>query len=588
MNKNLLHKTLTVSIIAGSISGCGGGTDAGFDPKFGAEAPVTFTMPEIQASFDEESGIQEVDLLAGAMANGEPLTGNVNISDINFSVDQNYVTPQISTNTIASQTRSPFSEKDGKMLIDTNMFSDRLSTCDDTDVRGAQDDDGNNIGDGFPDNPTKVTYNIDFAVDNGFPLQAGESLPRRSLTLEINAVFDAVVGVTAQPVRVLLGQEKKLFASVIPAKACNPELTFEVADESVATIDNEGNINTVGLGETTVKVSSIDDPAQTITVALDVFSEFTISITNRDVDENGLELDFKEVPSCISAGFDVSATPAFGENLTGEYNYNWETSNNVDFPVAESLSYGFDGAGRFSTGDETLVGMQFEATVNLASGETGSTDIADVQAQSIQAQIVQNLMCEPGVSAHPAGFNSDFKLDSAGAPWRVVNGADQGGAVASSDLALSGTSVEITSSTEDFTAILQQVFNKQRNWASSTYGLGPDSIGSKYKFAVWVKLPVVPEGEVRVDHTLLPWQYEGGPSGPGFNFRRPGAGILSATLKPTTEWQLLEFTDENGNREWTVPEFWNLVTDVFLTWDVYGLPAGQTILLDEYAVIPVQ
>lgn len=586
MKKHLLKSTITTAIVASFLTGCGG-TSEGFDPGFKADDPVVIDMPAIAASLTEETGVQQLDLLAGATSGGQPLTGNINISDLNVSVDQNYQTPDVPSGGIANQRISPFTTKDGKLVIDTDMFSDFLSTCDDTDRRGGPRVNGNPTPDGFLDFPPMVTYTIGFAVDNGFTLPIGETLPRRTLTLDVNAVFDGVEDVTAQPARILLGQEFQLFATVLPAKACAPEVAFEIADTSVATIDGDGNVTTVTVGQTTVTVSSVDDPTKTITVDLEVFSEFIVGITNKDVDENGLETDTKEVPACVSAGFNVSPTPAAGEALSGDYAYNWESSNGTDFPLAENISYGEDGTGRFSTGDEANVGAQFDATVSLASGATGTTVLADVEAKNVTATIVKNEVCEPGISVHPAGFNTDFKLDFAGAPWRVVNGGGQGGVVAQSDIALSGNSVEITASTQDYTAILQQVFNKQRNWPSAEYGLGATSIGSTYKYAVWVKLPVVPATEVRLDHTLLPWKYEDGPSGPGFSFRRPGAGILSATLKPTTEWQLLEFTDANGNSEWSVPPIWNVVTDVFLEWDVYGLPAGETIILDEYSVIKV-
>ncbi|MDO6710661.1 Ig-like domain-containing protein [Aliiglaciecola sp. 2_MG-2023] len=586
MKEHLLKNTLITVSIAGFLTGCGG-TEEGYDSGFKAQDPVVISMPEISASLTEETGIQEIDLLEGATAGGEPLNGNINISDLNFSVDQNYLTPDVPSGGVANQRVSPFTEKNGKLIVDTDMFSDFLSTCDDTDRRGGPRVDGSPTPDGFLDSPPVVTYTIDFAVDNGFKLQPGESLPRRTLTLDVNAVFDGVVGITAQPARILLGQEFKLFATVLPEKACAPEVGFEVADTDIATIDAQGNVTTKDVGQTTITVTSLDDPSKAITVDLEVYSEFIVAITNKDTDENGLETDMKEIPACVSAGFDVSPTPAAGESLSGNYAYTWESSNNNDFPLIENISYGEKGSGRFSTGDETNVGDSFTATVGLASGDTGTTALANVEAKLVTATIVKNEMCEPGISAHPAGFNSDFLLDFSGAKWVVASGGASGGAVAQSDIALSGNSVEITSSTEDFTGILQGVFNKQRNWASATYGLGTTSIGNTYRFAVWVKLQVVPDTEIRVDHTLLPWTYEGGPSGPGYNLRRPGAGIMSATLKPTTEWQLLEFTDANGNREWTVPAIWNVVTDVFVTWDVYGLPAGETILLDEYSVIKV-
>lgn len=582
MKKHLLVNKVTAAVLATLLAGCGGGTDEGYDPDFSASEIVTFDTATLNASFEEETGTQEVDLLAGAMADGKPLAGNINVSDFNFTVDQNFVTPQIRGNGLANQTVSPFSEQDGKLIIDTEKFADRLSTCDTTDIIGGpRDEDDNPTPDGFLDTPPQVTYTIDFAVDNGFNLAPGEVLPRRTLILTMNAVFDAVESVTAEPIRVLMGQEATLFATVLPEKACDQGLTYSIADPSIASIDDNGNITTIEAGQTTVTVTSVSAPDKSITVDLEVFSEFTLAISNRDMDSNGLPSETKEVPACVTAGFNVTPTPAFGDTLSGDYAYAWTSSNDVDFP-ATSVNYGESGVGMYSVGDASTVGYTFDASVSLASGDTGATEFADVANQGITATVVRNLMCETGVSVHPAGFNTDFNLDGAGAPWK-------GGTVTASDVSLSGKALEITAGADEATKVLQQVFNKQRNWHSATYGLGGSSIGQTYKYSVWVKLPELPTQDITLKHVLLAWTYEGGPSGPGFDFRRPTAGILSATLQKTTEWQLVEFINEaTGDREWSVPPQWNVSTDVFQFWEVYGLPEGEKILLDEYAVMPVQ
>ncbi|WP_166425441.1 Ig-like domain-containing protein [Paraglaciecola sp. 20A4] len=582
MKKHLLVNKVTAAMLTTFLAGCGGGTDEGYDPGFSASDIVTFEAAELSASFDEETGMQEVDLLAGATADGKPLTGNINISDFNFTADQNFITPQVRGNGLANQTVSPFSEQDAKLIIDTDKFADQLSTCDTTDLRGGpRDENDNPTPDGFLDKPAQVTYTIDFAVDNGFDLPAGQVLPRRTLTLTMNAVFDAVQSVTAEPIRVLMGQEAQLFATVLPEKACSQGLNYTIADPSIATIDNMGNITTLQAGQTTVIVASTDSPDKSVTVNLEVFSEFTLAITNRDVDSNGLPSDMKEVPACVTAGFNVTPTPAFGDTLTGDYAYNWTSSNEMDFP-ASAVNYGESGVGMFSVGDASTVGFTFDATVSLDSGDTGATVFADVASQNVTATVIRNLMCETGESAHPAGFNTDFNLDGAGAPWK-------GGTVIASDDSLSGSALEVTAGDGESTNIVQQVFNKQRNWHSATYGLGGSSIGQTYKYSVWVKLPVLPTQDITLKHVLLAWTYEGGPSGPGFDLRKPTAGILSATLQKTTQWQLVEFINEaTGNREWSVPPEWNVSTDVFQFWEIYGLPEGEKILLDEYAAMPVQ
>lgn len=588
MAKHLLENTLLTLCIASILGGCGGGTDEGYDPGFETDAQLVFSEPAISASIVEETGVIAIDLTQGGTVNGAPYTGSVNISDMTFTVDKNYVTPQAPANgDIPNQTISPFTVEDGNLLVNTDAFADNLSTCDTRDIRGDRDENGNAIPDGIPDFPSQVTYEIDFAIDNGFPLEPGTLPPRRTLTLTIDAIFDDVQDVTAAPVRVSIDSEAVLFASVLPEKACNKALTFEMADESIATIDIDGTITPVAIGTTSVTVTSVSNPELSATVDVEVFSEFTLDIANKDFDANGLPTGKKVVPSCVSVGLEVVPAPAAGDALSGNYVYEWTSSNSVDFPLEEAINYGELGTGRFNLGDLSKVGFTFDATVSLASGATASTPIEEVASQSIMVEVAENRLCNPGTSAHNAGFNTDFAMDGAGAPWRLgPPGAASGGAVATVNEALSGSAIEITAGVDEFTSVVQQVFNKQRNWHSSTYGLGAVSIGLQHKPSIWVKLDKVPSNEITLKHTALAWTYVGMPASRNFNTTRPGAVIMESTLKATTEWQYVEFTVEGGTADyWEVPAIWDQSTDVFIFFEVYGLNEGDKIILDEYGVV---
>ena len=582
MKKNLLQISALAASVTIALTGCGGGTDEGFDPNFSADAPLEISMPMLTAEMTEESGEQTIDLVAGVTVDGEPAQGNIIISDLQFTTSPLYRTPQAPSIGQPNQTISPFTVDGRNLVVDTDLFADRLSTCDTSDNFGSTP---GSEPDGLLDNPPTVTYTIDFAIDNGFNFQPGEVLPRRTLELTVNAIFDDVESVTAEPVRVSLGKEGSLFATVLPQKACDQRLSYSVADESIATIDDNGNITTLAIGETTVTVTSLSNPELSTTVALEVFSEFTLNLTNKDIDENGLTTDIKTTPSCVSAGLYVEPQPASGETLTGDYTYEWTSSNEIDFPLAEAIHYGEDGMGRFSTGDINSVGSQFEASVAYLSGDTGSFPSDDVESKSATVIVEKNLMCDPGTSAHPAGFNTDFNLDGEGAPWKPD------GLVTAVDDSLSGKALEVTMTNVNngFTRILQQVFNKQRNWHSSTYGLGGASVGKTYKFAMWVKLQEVPETDVQLRHVVLPFAYQDGPTGPGFDRRLEAAGIFTSTLRPTTEWQLVEFVDDaTGSREWSVPENWTVVTDVFVFYEFLGFPVGAKVLIDEYSSVEIQ
>lgn len=582
MKKNFLKISTLAATLTTALTGCGGGTDEGYDPNFSADAPLVISIPVITAEMSEESGEQTIDLVAGVTVDDQTLQGNIVVSDLQFTASPAYRTPQAPSIGQPNQTISPFTVEGRNLVVDTDLFADRLSTCDTSDNFGSTP---GSEPDGLLDNPPSVTYTIDYAIDNGFTLQPGEVLPRRTLELTVNAIFDEVESVTAEPIRVSLGKEDSLFATVLPQKACDQRLSYSVEDERIATIDDNGNITTLSIGETTATVTSLSNPELSTTVALEVFSEFTLNLTNKDIDENGLTTDIKSTPSCVSAGLYVKPLPASGEALTGEYTYEWSSSNAIDFPLAETIHFGEGGIGRFSTGDINNVGSQFEASVAYLSGDTGTFPSDDVESNSATVIIEKNLMCEPGTSAHPAGFNTDFNLDGDGAPWKP------NGVVTAVDDALSGKALEVTmtNANSGFTRILQQVFNKQRNWHSSTYGLGGASVGKTYMFAMWVKLQEVPETEVQLRHVVLPFAYQDGPTGAGFDKRLEAAGIFTSTLRPTTEWQLVEFIDDaTGSREWTVPENWTMVTDVFVFYEFLGFPEGAKVLIDEYSSVEVK
>lgn len=590
---HLLKKTVLSLMVPAALVGCGG-TDEGYDVNFGSSDTVVFENDAIVASVSENSGIVAVDLLQGASAGGEPLSdfnGTIFINQMEFEALDGFVTPQTESNTISNQTISPFQlSSDGlQLLIDTDKFAESLRACDDTDVRGATDADGNPIGDGIPDFPTSAVYNISFIIDNGVTLAPGTERERRQMTLTVNAIDDPVTEVIASAVEMPAGGTAQVIASTVPSYACNAAMTYSVADTDIASVDENGVITGVSVGSTTVTATSVDNPDASATADVTVTAAFTIAITNGNVDELGAPTGDKTVPSCVAAGIAVEPSILNGE-LTGSYGYEFVSSNAADMMVAGSAANGFGATGIINVSDN--IGVNGNIDVSLVSGDTGATPISAVAGRSIELNVVQNLMCAPGESAHPAGFNIDFNMDGVTAGY-----SGNASFAASTDVVSdSAASVQLTAGSvvnDDgvpYSWGTQQVWNKQRNWYSSTYGLGLDSIGKKFKYAVWVKLNSVPSSPVTLRKVIVPWIYEGIPAGAqGFPGRFDGAGMFSVTLESTTEWQYIEFTDDaTGESVWAVPDSWNVVTDVFTLWEVFGLPQGESLILDDYSVVAIE
>lgn len=589
MKNNLLVKTAIAASIVSVLSACSG-SDEGYNPNFGSTSAVSYSDQQITVALSEETGVQTIDLLAGAVIDGQDaasFAGTIFINQIEIEAANNYATPQAPSNSVANQTISPFQlTTDGKSLaVDTDAFAQSLRRCDNTDNRGARDADNNPIGDGFADFPSSVVYSISYVVDNGLKVEPGVEPERRQLQVTITSNEDPVESVIASAVELPAGGNAVVVASTVPAYACNSNVTYSVADTNVATVDASGTLTGTGTGTTTVIITSEDNPAASATADITVTAAFSLAITNDDKDALGASTGTKEIPACVAAGIQVVPS-MLNTELSGDYTYDWTSSNDSDVTYSQSVASGFGAFGVFNAG--TTVGAESEISVGIASGDTGATSIDAVAGKSVVVTTVKNEMCEPGESLHPAGFNTDFKLDGAGAPFK-------GGAAAANADSVTGTgsSVQITSGpnksadNQPYTWVAQQVWNKQRQWYSWNYGRGAESMGKAYKYSVWVKLAKLPAEPITLKHVVTPWVYEGIPAdAAGFGGRRSGSGVLSATLDSSTEWQYVEFINEaTGGAEWEIPTTWTTVTDVFTLWEVYGLPTGDTVLIDEYGVV---
>ncbi|TLU64328.1 hypothetical protein FE810_12055 [Thalassotalea litorea] len=585
MKTHLLKKLTTVSALSLAIAACG--VEEGKDYEFNSKFPVTFSEEPFVVETDEMEGTLEIDLLQGAMVDGQPLTatsdGLVLTREFLFEATHpSFITPQI-PGLGQNQYISPFSvSEDGtKLLVNTDQFDEALRLCDDTDVRGATDADGNPTGDGYLDFPKTVTYNISYIVDNGYEYPAQESGEKRNLTFTINAISDPVTGVQAFDIELAAGETKQALTATLPAYACNSNLTYSTQDITVASVDDMGLITGEGRGETTITAYSEENPNLSATANVTVTAGFYLSVANQDFNELGAPLGTKNVPTCSAIGIEVEPT-IVNDELMGDYTYDWTVDAGNAVYLSEEDTGGFGKTGSFTnnlgTGDMATI------TVGYKTGYTGATEGEDVKSQTVEVTAQRNYACDPEPNADGTTFYvSDLGLNGGG--WgpsavHVAGGFD-------------GMALQITSNGDanGVLNVVQQQWNQVFNYHAATYGRGEASVGRTFKFSVWAKLNQLPaDGEdVKLEHTLLPWLCNGCDGLAGFDPRRAIAGTVTATLKPTTDWQLVEFTNPlSGNGEWTVPDHWNVSTAVFMFWDVYGLGNAESILLDNYGIVEVK
>ncbi|MBU2881769.1 Ig-like domain-containing protein [Psychrosphaera sp. B3R10] len=587
MNK-LFKQALLSAMISTAVASCG--VDEGLDYNFSSSKPVTFDEAPFSKSYPELSGVVEIDLLEGAMVDGKALSVDsypspIFIREFQFAaVNTAFNTPQGEGNQ-GNNNVSPFtmSEDGTKLVLDTDAFDQALRMCDETDVRGGTNDDGTPAPDGLRDFPTSITYNISYIVDVGHELAPGEEVDRRTLSLTVNAISDPVTSVQAFDLSLASGAVEPMLSATSPAYACNSNLTYSIADTSVATVDADGNVTAANQGETVITVTSEEDSSLSAQATITVTPGFNLEIVNQDYNELGAPLGTKTVPTCTSIGAEVKPS-IVNDTLSGVYSYDWSASDlTTEFAMSESDGE-FGATGRYT--NTLAVGESSTLTVGLDSGYTGATSANDVAEQNITVTAESNLACDPG---EPVDSNwiIDFKLDgNVGPNW-------WGGTTVSAD-ALSGNAIEISGGQNIDPAngagrlIVQGAWNNDKNWYTQRFGRPDTSTGKKYKFTVWAKLSDVPADDIELSHVSINWNYPAGITGPGYDRRLPSAGIQSAVLKRTTDWQLVELIDKlSGTPVWTVPAEWDANAPVFPGFKVTGLPEGQTLLIDELSIVEV-
>ncbi|EWH09576.1 Ig-like protein [Catenovulum agarivorans DS-2] len=602
---NLLKTSIVAATITTVLAGCGE-KDKGFDFNFSGGHPVTFDSAVTSESTNENSGVFEIDLLAGAMVDGQPIDpekSTIYIREFNFSYDEDFRTPQTSNDNFENNIEdSPFSlSEDGfTLFVDTDAFKDVLRDCDTTDVMSGYDDNDEVIegANGKRDFPQSVTYQIQYVVDNGYnwPLDENGVVTGepeiRTINLTISAEYDEVVGVEIFAAETPVDGVVVPKASTIPTYACNTGLKFESLDSTIAQVldENAGTVKGIDKGETQIKVTSVEKPEFSAQAEFNVTPGFTLSISNGDLHSSGAPTGKKLSPTCIHAAVEVEPD-LFEGSLQGDYSYTWSSTDDTVAKLNETGTFGFNGIAAFTTPDTNVntVGNTAVVSVNVASGYTGSTSIDDVESKSIEIELVENLWCEPTASAHPDGWASDFNMGDY--PWgpntqAPGEGLDGGGAVKMT--VVDGGEADPSNKT----TIVRQVWNNLRNYHTELLANAGSAIGKKFKFYVWAKVkPADATGDVnsgaKLTHRLLPWSYQDGPSGPGFDKRFEAQGIVSAELKATTDWQLVEFKFSDLQAAWTVPANWTIRDHVFPFFDIEGLQPGDVLLLDDYAIVEV-
>ena len=119
-------------------------------------------------------------------------------------------------------------------------------------------------------------------------------------------------------IRLLVGETDKITAGIIPADATHNKLTYTSSDESVATVDAQGNITAISRGKVTITVAEKNDKKQTVVTVkveepdpVDSYPVYTVEELKAAIEAGetfiALKEDFEITESIvIPAGADVT------------------------------------------------------------------------------------------------------------------------------------------------------------------------------------------------------------------------------------------------------------------------------------------
>ena len=129
-------------------------------------------------------------------------------------------------------------------------------------------------------------------------------------------------------ITLLKGESETIDYTVLPDVAAQ-DVTFESADESIATVDEEGKVTGVGYGTTTITVATVANP--------EVFATVDVEVTAISILE-AVNLGFEDCePATTNWAAGASA------NSADYAEYNWTNTNQAGWSSSAVVAYGGDG-----------------------------------------------------------------------------------------------------------------------------------------------------------------------------------------------------------------------------------------------------
>lgn len=218
-----------------------------------------------------------------------------------------------------------------------------------------------------PAEPTRVGYTFEGWYLNN-KLYDFNSEVTSNITLEAKWTSndsEDVSGVTLDQTEVALlpGDSIPLIATVSPSNAKDKSVLFKSSDESIVTVDNDGNITAKNIGSATITVTTTDGGFT---------AECKIVVSNNVVKVTGIILSDKEVALGVGESKKITATLS-PDNATNK-GVVWTSSDQTVASVSTS---------GVITGNKKGTAIITAATKDGDFKETISVKVADVKPESV-------------------------------------------------------------------------------------------------------------------------------------------------------------------------------------------------------------
>ncbi len=229
-----------------------------------------------------------------------------------------------------------------------------------------------------------------------------------------------------------VGDKASLTAMVEPADATVTAVTWQTANPSIATVDENGNVEAIGVGETIITVTSVSNPEITATCNVTVKSGI-INVVGITLDEHSKELE---------EGDDFTLTATITPSDATDKSVTWTSSNTAVATVSDTgkvtavsvgaaTIYATASNGAFDTCDITVfkdidpTGVIISAAdITLTVGDTAALQ-AFVQPDDATDKTVTWSSANPGIATVDAsGVVTAVEAGEAIVTVKTVNGLE--------------------------------------------------------------------------------------------------------------------------------------------------------------------